>query len=89
MQGLTATRVPTGTGQSGPVSTTRPAISWPRRNGNEATPASVIDGLLIGVNRWRSLPQMPPVTIATRAQSPAGNAGSSTSTIDAGNAGSA
>ena len=85
--GSTATRVPTGMSQSGPASITRPAISWPSRNGNVQKPPSA--GALIGrlPNRCRSLPQMPPTVTATRAHSPLGSSGSSTSTSSAPNAG--
>ena len=89
MSGLTATRVPTGTAESGPVSMTVPPISWPSRNGN-AWPRGISVGAapMFAAKRWRSLPQIPPACTSTRAQSPRGSAGSSSSTREAGNPGS-
>ena len=89
MHGSTATRVPTGSGQPGPASITRPAISWPRTKGNDPIETRVGDGPVLWANRWRSLPQIPPVVTATRAHAGPGSSGSGRSTSDAGKAGSA
>jgi hypothetical protein len=51
--------------------------------------ANVGDGPVLFAKRWRSLPQIPPVETAIRAQDPLGRSGSGRSTSEAGNAGSA
>ena len=43
---------------------------------------------MLWANKWRSLPQMPPVRTATRAHDGPGSVGSGSSTKDAGNPGS-
>ena len=67
MHGSMTTLVPTATEQSGPASTTRPAVSWPSTKGNVPMDARVGDGPVLWANRWRSLPQIPPVATSTRA----------------------
>ena len=47
------------------------------------------EGPVLWANRWRSLPQIPPVATATRAHDGPGSAGSGTSVSEAGNSGSA
>ena len=66
----------------------RPAVSWPSTKGNVPMEASVGDGPVLCANRWRSLPQMPPVVTATRAQAGPGSSGSGSSASEAGNSGS-
>ena len=88
MQGSMTTRVPMATEQFGPASTTRPAVSWPRTNGNVPMEARVGDGPVLCANRCRSLPQIPPVVTWTRAQDGPGRSGSGTSLSEAGKAGS-
>ena len=73
------------TGTADLISTTRPAISCPSTKGIAPIDARVGDGPVLCAKRCRSLPQMPPVVTATRAQSPPGSSGSATSTSDAGN----
>ena len=75
MQGSTATRVPSGCGQSGPASITCPAISWPSTNGNEPIATRVGDGPVLWAKRWRSLPQIPPVVTSMRAHAAPGQIG--------------
>ena len=89
MHGSSTTLVPTLTAQSSPTSTTRPAVSCPRTKGNVPMEANVGDGPVLCAKRWRSLPQIPPVETAIRAQDPLGRSGSGRSTSEAGNAGSA
>src|ERR1700722_14577462 len=89
MHGATTTLVPTATEQLGPASTTRPAVSCPSTNGNVPMEAKVGDGPVLCANRWRSLPQIPPVATATRAHDGPGRTGSGTSGRETGNAGSA
>ena len=88
-QGSTTTVVPTGCGHDGPASITCPAISWPRTKGIEPIEARVGEGPVLCANRWRSLPQIPPVVTAIRAQAGPGRSGSGNSTSDAGKAASA
>ncbi len=88
MHGSMTTRVPAATEQFGPASTTRPAVSWPRTKGKVPIAASVGDGPVLCANRWRSLPQMPPVVTRTRAHDGPGSAGSGSSDSEAGNSGS-
>src|ERR1700722_6580622 len=89
MHGSTTTLVPTATEQLGPASTTRPAVSWPSTNGKVPMEARVGDGPVLCENRWRSLPQIPPVATATRAHDGPGSVGSGTSDNETGNSGSA
>ena len=51
MIGSTATRVPTGNGQSSPASMTVPAISWPSSKGKSAIPRRVGEPSATGPNR--------------------------------------
>ena len=51
--------------------------------------ARVGDGPVLCANRWRSLPQIPPVVTATRAHDGPGSSGSGISASEAGNSGSA
>ena len=51
--------------------------------------AKVGDGPVLCAKRWRSLPQIPPVVTAIRAQAWLGRSGSGRSSSEAGNAGSA
>ena len=51
--------------------------------------ARVGEGPVLCANRWRSLPQIPPVVTATRAHDGPGSSGSGSSARDAGNSGSA
>ena len=89
MQGSSTTRVPTATELLGPASTTRPAVSCPSTNGNAPMPIRVGDPPVLCANRWRSLPQMPPVMTSTRAQEGLGSSGSGSSASEAPNSGSA
>ncbi len=50
--------------------------------------ASVGEGPVLCANRWRSLPQIPPVATATRAHDGPGSVGSGTSVNETGNSGS-
>ena len=65
MQGSMTTLVPTATAQSAPASTTRPAVSWPSTKGKVPMEARVGEGPVLCANRWRSLPQIPPVVTST------------------------
>ncbi len=89
MQGSMTTLVPTATEQFGPASTTRPAVSWPRTKGKVPMETRVGEGPVLWANRWRSLPQIPPVVTATRAHDGPGRTGSGISVSEAGNSGSA
>ena len=51
--------------------------------------ARVGDGPVLWANRWRSLPQIPPVATAMRAHDGPGSSGSGISASEAGNSGSA
>ena len=75
MQGSSATRVPTATGQSAPASMTRPAVSWPRTKGKVPREARVGDGPVLWAKRWRSLPQIPPVVTVDAGPRRAGQVG--------------
>ena len=76
MHGSRTTRVPTATEQSAPVSTMRPAVSCPSTKGKVPMEAKVGEGPVLCAKRWRSLPQIPPVVTAIRAQDGPGRSGS-------------
>ncbi len=89
MHGSNTTLVPTATELLGPASTTRPAVSCPSTNGKAPMPMRVGDPPVLCANRWRSLPQMPPVMTSTRAHDEPGRSGSGSSANEAPNSGSA
>ena len=89
MQGSMTTLVPTATELLAPASTTRPAVSWPSTKGKVPMEARVGEGPVLCANRWRSLPQIPPVVTSTRAHDGPGSSGSGISAKEAGNSGSA
>ncbi len=82
------TRVPVATVQSDPASTTRPAASCPSTKGNVPIEARVGEGPVLWAKRWRSLPQIPPVSTSMRAHEGPGSSGSGSSVSEAGNEGS-
>ncbi len=86
--GSTVTRVPTGSGQSSPASTIVPDTSWPISIGTPTNGPKMRVPEPSGKTLWRSLPQMPANSTATRAHAGPGNVGSSMSASETGNSGS-
>ena len=89
MQGSTTHAGADRHGTVGPHLDDRPRRLVAEHNGKVPMEASVGDGPVLWANRWRSLPQIPPVVTATRAQDEPGSSGSGSSVNEAGKSGSA